>query len=302
MKGTRLTELKLIKVIDGDTVRVEINGKSESIRIACLDTEESQAGGGKPVTPAGLLATRWAKDYFDADDMGTPGGDVRIDIEFDTDDPVAVALEKHRDDYGRLLGYVHKGGDNFVLRAVREGWSPYFVKYGRSRLYHEDLLSAEAEAQSNRLNIWNVATNAEGERRDYTALIPWWYLRESVVEDYRRSGIKAGVKSVRLDYQEVVEAASNQRRLTLLCDLQQGINRWTGDGALIYAGSPQHKFNLWIPERDSAAAQRILALIELRYAGQGRGYVYISGEAKPYNDKPEIVLTDIKQLSDTPPR
>lgn len=302
MAGTRLTKLKLIKVIDGDTVRAEIAGKSESIRIACLDTEESQAGGGKPVTPAGLLATRWAKEYFGADDKGAPGGDVRIDIEFDTDDPVAVALEKHRDDYGRLLAYVHKGGDNFVLRAVREGWSPYFVKYGRSRLYHEDLLRAEAEAQASRLNIWNAATNAEGERRDYSALIPWWYLREGVVEDYRRFGIKAGVKSVRLDYQEVVEAARNKRPLTLLCDLQQGINRWTSDGALIYAGSPQHKFNLWIPERDSPSAQRLLALIELRYARQGRGYVYVSGEARLYNDKPEIVLTDIKQLSDTPPR
>ncbi|TPW17725.1 MAG: nuclease (SNase domain-containing protein), partial [Halothiobacillaceae bacterium] len=103
MAGTTLANLKLIKVIDGDTIRVEIDGKSESIRIACLDTEESQAGGGKPVTQAGVMATRWAKEYFGADDAGAPRGDVRIDVEFDTNDPVPTCMRKHRDNYGRLL-------------------------------------------------------------------------------------------------------------------------------------------------------------------------------------------------------
>lgn len=301
MAGTRLANLELIKVVDGDTVKLELDGEVESIRIACLDTEESRAGGGKPVTRAGRLATEWAKEYFEADGDGTPRATVRVDLEFDTGDPVPVSLRRHRDNFGRLLGYIHKGGDNYVLRTVHEGWSPYFVKYGRSRVYHAALLAAEAEAQSRRLRLWDPATNAEGERRDYVSLIPWWNLRDSVVQDYRRFGIEAGVKSVRLDYDEVVEAARNGSRLTLLCDLQRGINRWTGGGALIYAGSPQHKFNLWIPDRDTAAAQEILSVIELRYAGQGRGYVYVTGEATLYHDKPQIRLTDVKQFSDLPP-
>lgn len=300
MAGTTLEQLKLIKVVDGDTVKVEIDGKTESIRIACLDTEESYAGGGKPVTPAGRLATAWAKAYFGADEKGAPQSEVRVDLEFDTNDPVAVSLRKHRDNYGRLLGYIYKDGDPYVLRAVREGWSPYFVKYGRSRLYHAALMEAEAEAQARRLAIWDPATNAGGERRDYTTLIPWWHLRDAVVQDYRRYGIEAGVKSVRLDYDEITEAAREGSRLTILCDLQQGINRWTGGGALIYAGSPEHKFNLWIPDRDTPAAQEILSLIELRYAGQGRGYVYVTGEAALYRNRPQIVLTDRKQLSDSP--
>lgn len=300
MAGTTLEHLKLIKVVDGDTVKVEIDGKTESIRIACLDTEESYAGGSKAVTRAGRLATAWAKAYFGVDEQGAPQSEVRVDLEFDTDDPVAVCLRKHRDNYGRLLGYIHRDGDPYVPRAVREGWSPYFVKYGRSRLYHTTLLEAEAEAQARRLAIWDPATNAGGERRDYADLIPWWHLREAVVQDYRRHGIEAGVKSVRLDYDEITEAARDGSRLTILCDLQQGINRWTGGGALIYAGSPQHKFNLWIPDRDTPAAQEILSLIELRYAGQGRGYVYVTGEAVLYRDKPQIVLTEREQLSDSP--
>ena len=108
--------------------------------------------------------------------------------------------------------------------------------------------------------------------------------------------------SVRLDYDAIVEAARAETMMTVLCDLQQGIKLWTGNGALIYAGSPLQKFNLWIAERDSAAAQRLLALIQTRYGEESkRNYVYVSGKAKLYQGKPEIVLTDIAQLADRPP-
>ena len=188
---------------------------------------------------------------------------------------------------------------------MREGWSPYFVKYGRSRLYHRQFMEAEFEAQSQRLGIWNRETNAGGNRRDYTTLIPWWHLRDSVVQDYRYLGIQAGVLSVRLDYEKIVSAAQAGNEITVFCDLQRGINKWLSNGALIYAGSKSHKFNLWIPNRDSAAAQTILRLIDTRYANSGRGYVYVSGQASLYppnpDGKPQIVLTDVNQLADVPP-
>lgn len=301
MGGTRIENLKLIKVVDGDTVKVELGGKVESVRLLCLDTEESLAGSNKPVTDAGKLASQWAKDFFGVGAEGFPSAEIRIDIEFDTRDSEAVSLVKHRDNYGRLLCYVYKDQKNFAFSAIGEGWSPYFVKYGRSRLYHAELLAAEAEAQSRRLAIWNPATNANGARRDYDALIPWWHLRDGVVQDYRLFGVAAGVRSVRLHYDEVLDAARNGRAMTVLCDLQSGVNQWPGNGALIYGGSPQHKFNLWIPDRDSASAQRLLSLIQIRYAGENkRNYVYVSGTLKLYQDKPEIVLTDIAQLADIP--
>jgi micrococcal nuclease len=113
------------------------------------------------------------------------------------------------------------------------------------------------------------------------------------------------VKSVRLDYDDIVEAAKTGRKMTILCDLQGGINKRPGNGVLIYAGSIKHKFNLWIPGRDSPPAQAILSLIQTRYSGRRRGYVYVSGKANLYppNDsgKPQIVLTDVAQLSDLPP-
>jgi micrococcal nuclease len=304
MKGTVIRDVKLTKVVDGDTVKVQLQGEEESLRLACLDTEESWAGGSKPVTNAGKLASGWAKAYFGADDDGFPTQDVTVDIEFDTTDPVDVCLRKHRGNYGRLICYVYRGDENYSLRVVQEGWSPYFVKYGRSRLYHHELLKSEAGAQADGTAIWDPETNAGGKCRDYTTLVPWWYLRDSVVQDFRRSA-DLDVLSVRLDHQSIVQAATEGHEIVVFCDLQGGVNKWPGDGALIYAGSPHHKFNLWIPNRDSATSQAILRLIETRYAAHGRSYVYVSGKASMYPSNadgiPEIVLRDASQLSDIPP-
>lgn len=307
MKGTGIKNLKLIKVIDGDTIKLRLNNEQESIRLICLDTEESQHGSDKPITNAGILASKWAKQYFGANEQGIPNGDVHVALEFDTNDPVQVCLNKHRDNYGRLLCYVYKAGDpeNYNVRIVREGWSPYFVKYGRSRLYHRQFVEAEVEAQAKGLGIWDPKTDAGGNHRDYAMLIPWWSLRDSVVQDYRYMGIQAGALSVRLDYDHLLEAARVGNEVTVFCDLQAGIDQWPGNGALIYAGSKFQKFNLWIPNKDSATAQTILRLIETRYANSGRGYVYVSGGASLYppnaEGKPQIVITEVKQLADFPP-
>lgn len=295
--GTRMKNLRVTDVSDGDTIKVGINGREEKLRLIAVDTEESWPGSGKPVTKAGKMAAEMAKGYFRASDCNF----VEVDIEFDTSDPLEICLEKHRGNYGRIICYVHKGDENYNLKVIREGWSPYFLKYGRSRIYHELFARAEAEAQANDRGIWNPLTNAGGPSRDYTTLIPWWSLRAHIVDDYRRYGIDAGVLSVRVDYARLLKAGERGERVTIFCDLKDGIQRWTDNGALIYAGSPFHKFNIWIPDARTERMVSVINLIERRYAEHGRGYIYITGQAKMYRDIPEIVLKDISQLSDFPP-
>jgi micrococcal nuclease len=295
--GTRISDLPVTKVVDGDTIKVQIDAAQESLRLACVDTEESQPGGSKPVTRAGKAASEMAKAYFTT----SGGGLARVDIEFDTDDPVETCLVKHRDNYGRLLCYVHKGDENYNLKLVREGWSPYFVKYGRSRVHHEPLIRAEADAEARELPIWDPAFNAGGPARDYEVLLPWWGLRDSIVQDFRLVD-RPDVLSVRLDYAKLEAAAQHGERVTVLCDIQEGIKRRPGDGALIYAGSPSHPFNLWIPDARSEDRLPLVRLIESRYAGEGgRNYVYASGKAEAFRGTPQIVLTELDQLSDLPP-
>ncbi len=68
-----------------------------------------------------------------------------------------VSLEfegRERGKYGRLLAYVILNGENFNLDLVREGWSPYYTKYGNSENHHAEFLAVEREAREKGLNIW----------------------------------------------------------------------------------------------------------------------------------------------------
>ncbi|MGL5058502.1 MAG: thermonuclease family protein [Microcoleus sp.] len=294
--AARIRDLQIIQVVDGDTVKVYLNGKIESLRLICVDTEESQPGSSKPVTAAGKAAAEMARKYFAV----AGGGFTTVDLEFDTDDPIELALEKHRDNYGRLLCYLYKDEENYNLKLIKEGWSPYFVKYGRSRLYHRQMTEAEAIAKAYNLAIWNPSSNIKP-GRNYAHLLPWWSMRGSIVEEFRKTETTAGVLSVRLDYPKILAASEAAKSITIFCDLQGGINKWVGSGALIYAGSVYHKLDLWIPDAATDEMAPLKRLIEKRYAGQGRGYVYINGKVEQFKGKPQIVLKDIKQFSDFPP-
>ena len=102
--GTRIHNLQVTKVTDGDTIKVIVGEQEESLRLTCVDTEESLPGSSKPVTEAGKAASAMAKKYFTT----AKGNLAQVDIEFDTDEPPEVCLIKHRDNYGPLLCYVFK--------------------------------------------------------------------------------------------------------------------------------------------------------------------------------------------------
>ncbi len=91
MPGTRVTA-PVDRVVGGDTIRVAINNTEESLRLLDLDTGETNAGGGKPVTALGHKAKGEANRFFSPGDIVT--------LEFPGDDPVEVCRKKYR---GNLL-------------------------------------------------------------------------------------------------------------------------------------------------------------------------------------------------------
>ncbi|MGL5081892.1 MAG: thermonuclease family protein [Microcoleaceae cyanobacterium] len=301
--GTRIKNLQVTRVVDGDTIKVLLNNQREFLRLHCVDTEESFPNGTKPVTEAGIAATEMAKQYFSASEDEL----VQVDLEFDGNESVEVCLEKYRDGHGRLICYVHKADENcnfenYNLKLVREGWSPYFIKYGRSQEYHQQMMNAEAEAQAHHKVIWHPDNHHNGMGRNYDLLMPWWSLRDSITQDYRINGIPVGVLSVRLDYPQILSAAAQGKWVTIFCDLQDGVTKWIGSGALIHTGSKDHIVKLWIPEAKLEKNAPLVHLIQRRYSGLGRGYVYISGRVVMYRDKPEVTLTNICQISDFCPQ
>lgn len=297
-KGTIINNLQVTKVVDGDTIKVLLNDKREFIRMDYVDAEESYSENSKPVTELGKAALEMAIKYFTL-----PNDELaQVDLEFDTNDPVEVCLEKYRDHQGRLIAYVHKNEENFNIKLIREGWSPYFIKYGNSRLYHQEMMAAEIEAQAHNLGVWNPKINLGKRKRNYHLLVPWWALRASIVEDYRTYGIPAGVLAVRLDFPQILAAAEAEKLIAVFYDLQAGVSKFLDNGALIYDGTRDHRLKLWIPDTNSEQMKPLLQLLKNRYFGLGRGYVYISGQVHMYRDKPEIILNNIHQLSDFPPK
>lgn len=296
-KGTTIKNLQVTKVVDGDTIKVLLNDKREFIRMDYVDAEESYSEYSKPVTDMGKAASEMAIKYFILPD----GELAQVDLEFDTDDPVENCLEKYRDHQGRLIAYVKKNGENFNIKLIREGWSPYFIKYGNSRLYHQEMITAEIEAQANNLGVWHPQVNRGKRKRNYSLLVPWWSLRASIVDNYRTHGIASGVLEVRLDFPKILAAARAEEYVTVFYDLQGGVSKWLDNGALIYDGTKDHRLKLWIPNTNTEEMKPLLQLLKNRYFGLGRGYVYITGQLHMYRDKPEIILSEINQLSDFPP-
>jgi len=128
---------KVIRVVDGDTIVVNYQGKHEKIRLLWVNTPESVHPDKKQNIPMGKVASDYAKKKLTGK---------YVDLEFEG--------SRRRGHYGRLLAYVIVDGKNFNLDLVGQGLSPYYTKYGRSQKYNHEFRSAEKLARRQGLNIW----------------------------------------------------------------------------------------------------------------------------------------------------
>tara|TARA_B100000614_G_C14556047_1_gene495563 strand:- start:2483 stop:3109 length:627 start_codon:yes stop_codon:yes gene_type:complete len=126
----------VIHVVDGDTIDILFQGKKERVRMLCVDTPESVHPDRSRNTPLGAEASTYTKSRL--------AGEF-VDLEFES---------KRRGKYGRLLAYVIVDGQNFNLELVREGWSPYYTKYGESEKHHAEFVAAEDYARTSGIRVW----------------------------------------------------------------------------------------------------------------------------------------------------
>ena len=303
MTGTSILA-RVDRVVDGDTIRVFLDtnsDKSESLRILALDTEEV-FDGTKPKTPMGQKASERAKQLVKAGD--------EVTLVLPGTEPVDVAIDKYRGNYGRLTVFIMLAdGTDYQELMIKEGFSPYFVKYGYAEFsqFHERYLKAEKEAQAKGLGIWNQEANNGYEARNYGTLATWWDLRAQIIEAFRnlkRSNVEANVFDPRSEHAQLVDLAKKGQKTTIFTELKD--YRVIADHHVVfYVGSKDKQFQVFIPHGHDSFRQDILRLIETRYMSAEdkfrRSYVYISGEASMYPDEngtAQIVVTDIEQISD----
>ena len=208
-------ETSIDRVVDGDTVAVTIGGREEKLRLSHLDTEESNHGSDKPVTPWGKKAKERAIELL------PPGA--AVTLEFAGTEPLEVCLERYRDNFGRLLVWLYHDDQDFQERMIGEGYSPYFNKYGYADFesHHERYLAAERTAQTGHTGVWDQVGVNGSEQRNYALLGVWWTLRAELITAYR--GFRAAQPALlnsRLDYAELVDLARQREEATVFTELR----------------------------------------------------------------------------------
>lgn len=130
--------VKVIRVIDGDTVEIE---GGERVRYIGIDTPET-VDPRKPVQCFGVEASRKNKELVD-------GKEVRL--EKDVTDT---------DKYGRLLRYVWIGETLINLELVKQGFAQSY-SYPPDIKYQDDFVKAEREARDTKIGLWDVCQEVD---------------------------------------------------------------------------------------------------------------------------------------------
>lgn len=129
---------KVIKVVDGDTIKVEINGKSETVRLIGIDTPEV-VDPRKPVQCFGKEASNKAKEILE-------GKVVRLESDITQGD---------RDKYQRLLRFVFlEDGTNFNKYMISEGFAHEYTYRSNPYKYQEEFIEAENQARELKKGLW----------------------------------------------------------------------------------------------------------------------------------------------------
>lgn len=125
----------VMHVVDGDTLKIKINGKVERLRMLGIDTPESVHPDPNKNTEAGKMASNFTKSQLEGKN---------ITLEYD--------VEMH-DNYGRILAYVYYNGEMFNETLLREGYAKVLT-VSPNRKYEERFRSLETMAKLKKIGIW----------------------------------------------------------------------------------------------------------------------------------------------------
>jgi micrococcal nuclease len=136
------------EVVDGDTLKVRMDARVETVRLIGVDTPEA-VDPRRPVQCFGREASARARDLLS-------GKQVRVE-----QDP----SQDTRDRFGRLLAYVWLEDGTFVNQAlVAEGYAHEYT-FAVPYRYQAEFKRAEREAREQRRGLWSPSTCAGNTKR-----------------------------------------------------------------------------------------------------------------------------------------
>ncbi len=128
---------KVVSIVDGDTIKVNINGTTETLRIIGLDTPET-LDPRRPVQCFGKEASNKAKELLS-------GKTVVLE---------ADSTQGELDKYGRLLRYVFVDGTDYGKYMIANGYAHEYT-YKIPYKYQTEYKNAQKSAETNKLGFWS---------------------------------------------------------------------------------------------------------------------------------------------------
>jgi len=125
---------RVVRVVDGDTIRVSLGGKEVTVRYIGIDTPET-VDPRRPVQPFGKEASERNKNLVE-------GKSVRLEKDV-----------SETDRFGRLLRYVYVNDDMVNATLVREGFA-HAVSFPPDVKYQDLFRQLEREAREAKRGLW----------------------------------------------------------------------------------------------------------------------------------------------------
>jgi micrococcal nuclease len=136
---------RVTRVVDGDTLKASVAGRTETVRVIGLDTPESV----KPGTPVECFALRASAE---AGRLLPVGAAIRLES-----DPT----QAKRDRYGRLLAHVWLAdGTLYAEQMIRGGFGIHYIYGGVPSINARQLAAAQDEARTAQRGLWSPTTCA----------------------------------------------------------------------------------------------------------------------------------------------
>lgn len=138
---TNFIPAEVIRVVDGDTVKVKVDGKEETVRLLLIDTPET-VHPSKPVQPFGPEASSFTKELL-------TGKEIQLEMDIG-----------ERDKYGRLLAYVYVDGNMVNEMLLEKGLARVAYIYEPNTKYVDDFYEIQKQAQQKEVGIWSIENYA----------------------------------------------------------------------------------------------------------------------------------------------
>ena len=135
---------KVLRVVDGDTIHIDYNGKDEKVRFIGLDTPETKDPR-KPIQCFGREATAKMTELAE---------NKNIRLEFDK-------TQGERDKYGRLLAFVYsEDSKNLAYEMIRQGYGNEYTYNSNPYKYQNEFKEAARKAREENKGLWAENTCA----------------------------------------------------------------------------------------------------------------------------------------------